>query len=93
MNILIKQTIRQFMPIIQEKALPAVEALLDDIVQNTPLNPGEDSAAFVLQKYKPTGEWWAYVVTLSPDNYIIRTIKQMRLQDIISQALNTINQQ
>ena len=91
MNMFIKQAIKQFMPMIEEKAVPTVESLLDGIVEDAVLEPGEDSAAIVLQKYT-TGDWWAYVVTLSPDNQIVRTVRQMKMQDIVQMALHSIKE-
>lgn len=90
MNAFLKQALKQFLPTIEQKAVPSVEELLGGVIKEVTLQDDEDSAAIVLQPYT-TGEWWAYVVTFSEDNRICRVVRQMRMKEIIEMALKQID--
>ena len=91
MNEAILKIIKRFLPQIQQSALPAITGVLHQITADVELREGEDNACIMVSKYK--GEWWAYVVAMSPDNKVTRIIKNMRLDELLSSGLSMINKE
>ena len=89
MNKTILAIIRRFMPQIKQSALPAITGVLKQVTADVDLHDGEDSACIMISQYN--GEWWAYVVTTTPENKISRIVKQMRLDDLLSSGLEMID--
>jgi len=91
MNKAILQIIKRFLPQIQQSALPAITSILKQVVADVKLQDGEDNACIMISQYE--GEWWAYVVAMSPDNTVTRNIKNMRLDELLSAGLAMINKE
>lgn len=89
MNKTILAIIKRFLPQIKQSALPAITDVLKQVTQDVKLQDSEDSACIMISQYN--GEWWAYVVTTTPNNAINRIVKQMRLDDLLSTGLEMIN--
>lgn len=91
MNKAILQIIKRFLPQIQQSALPAITNVLEQVTAGVDLRDGEDNACVMISMYE--GEWWAYVVAMSPDNTVTRIVKNMRLNELLSAGLAMIDKE
>lgn len=91
MNSAILQIIKRFLPQIQQAALPAITSVLKHAVGDVQLEDGEDSACITISCYNDV--WWAFVVTMSPENKVIRTVKEMKLEDLLSEGFEIVNKE
>ena len=91
MNKTILQIIKRFLPQIQQSALPAITSMLAQVVADVKLEDGEDNACIMISRYD--GEWWAYVVAMSPDNAVTRNVKNMRLDELLSAGFKMIDKE
>lgn len=89
MNKTILAILKRFLPQIKQSALPAITGVLKQVTKDVTLQDGEDSACIMISLYN--GEWWAYVVTTTPNNAINRIVKQMKLDDLLSSGLEMID--
>lgn len=81
--------VKRFLPQIKQSALPTITGVLKQVTEDVKLQDGEDSACIMVSQYN--GEWWAYVVTTTPENAISRIVKQMKLDDLLSSGLEKID--
>lgn len=88
MNPAFLKIISRFLPEIQKAASPAITGIINQVADEVKLEKGEESACIMLSQYK--GEWWAFVVTMSSDNQVIRVCKQMKLDDLLSTGFSMI---
>lgn len=91
MNQAILKIIKRFLPQIQQSALPAITGVLRQVTADVELNEGEESACVMVSEYE--GEWWAYVVAMSPDNKVTRIVKNMKLDELLSSGLSMIDKE
>lgn len=91
MNKAILQIIKRFLPQIQQSALPAITNVLEQVVADVELQDGEDNACVMISMYE--GEWWAYIVAMSPNNAVTRIVKNMRLNELLSVGLSMIDKE
>lgn len=88
MNKTILAIVKRFLPQFKEYALPAITGVLKQVTEDVTLQAGEDSVCIMVSQYN--GEWWAYVVTTTPENAISRIVKQMKLEDLLSSGFEMI---
>lgn len=81
---------KRFLPQVKEIAYPTITDLLHKTVDSVSLQAGEDNACATISRYN--GEWWVFVVTMSPENKVIRTINSMKLEDMISLGFSKLEE-
>ncbi len=91
MNQAILKIIKRFLPQIQQSALPTITDVLRQVTLDVELQDGEDNACIMVSEYE--GEWWAYVVAMSPDNKVTRIVKNMRLDELLMSGLSMIDKE
>lgn len=82
--------VKRFLPQVKEIAYPTITDLLHKTVDSVSLQAGEDNACATISQYN--GEWWVFVVTMSPENKVIRTINSMKLEDMISLGFSKLEE-
>jgi len=89
MNPIIKATIKQFLPDIQEKAVPMISDFLTQQLKSVELNEKEDNAVLMLSK--SGADWYVFTVTMTPDNSVSRVIKSIKMDDVVKEGINLLN--
>lgn len=90
MNPAVAIMLKKLVPLVKEKAVPGLSALLDKYVGEVELEVDEEFACVMLSSYN--NEWWAYIVTMSSDNQIKRNVQNIKLSDLVELGLSSIDQ-
>ena len=89
MNPIIKAAVKQFLPDIQEKAVPMISDFLTQQLKSVVLNEQEDNAVLMLSK--SGADWYVFTVTMTPDNSVSRVIKSIKMDDVVKEGVNLLN--